>query len=181
MKPHNLISIFHDRFALMFSVAAVAAALVLGAAGCESAALKSNQALVQQQQKQIEQNQMQIQEMLAEQASGTSPGAATPIASMSSNSSAGGCDMAVMSEATRHGGDKMAAGDSTRALGYYQDALSACPGNPRAELNVARAYEALNNRAAAIQHFKAAAESTDPSESAAEQEARSALARLGAS
>jgi len=84
-----------------------------------------------------------------------------------------------MAEATRHGGDKLASGDFTHAIGYYQDALTACPNNPRAELNLAHAYEAAGNRSAAIDHFRDAAHSTDPSESSAEEEARNALVRLG--
>ena len=156
--------------------AAFALGLVLTLGACESATLKANEQQVQQQQAQIEQNQMEIQKMLAQQQSygGASSGSMpAPIAS------AGGCDKAVMATATRHGGDKLASGDFTHAIGYYQDALTACPNNARAELNLAHAYEAAGNRTAAIDHFRDAAHSTDPAESSAEEEARNALVRLG--
>jgi len=86
-----------------------------------------------------------------------------------------------MTQATRQGGDKFAAGDFPGALGYYQDALAACPGNPRAELNVGRAYEALNDKGQALAHYQNAASSSDPAESAAETDAHSAMDRLGGS
>ncbi|MFZ1890075.1 MAG: tetratricopeptide repeat protein [Candidatus Binataceae bacterium] len=169
MIPRNLIRL------TLFAATALGLAVTLGA--CESATLKANEQQVQQQQAQIEQNQMEIQKMLAQQqgyGGGASSGSASaPIAS------AGGCDKSVMAEATRHGGDKLAAGDFTHAIGYYQDALTACPNDPRAELNLAHAYEAAGNRTAAIDHFRDAAHSTDPAESSAEEEARNALVRLG--
>jgi tetratricopeptide (TPR) repeat protein len=86
-----------------------------------------------------------------------------------------------MAQATRQGGDKFAAGDFPGALGYYQDALAACPGNARAELNLGRAYEALNDKGQAMAHYQSAASSTDPGESAAETEAHNAIDRLGGS
>lgn len=136
---------------------------------CQSAALQANQAQVEQQQKQIEQMQEQIEEIKAQNASHTSPPAS------------GSCDHNVMAQATRQGGDKFAAGDFSGALGYYQDALAACPGNARAELNVGRAYEALNDKGQAMAHYQSAASSGDPGESAAETEAHNAIARLEAS
>ena len=156
--------------------AAMALALATMLCACEQAALDANAQQVQQQQVQIEQNQMEIQKMMAQQ---QSPGGGA--SSASAPAPAGnGCDKSVMAVATRHGGDKMAAGDFTHALGYYQDALTACPTNARAELNVARAFEATGNRSSAIEHFRAAAHSTDPAESSAEAQARNALVRLGA-
>jgi len=142
------------------------AALTFGA--CQSAALQANQAQVEQQQKQIEQMQEQIEEIKAQNGAHTFP-------------PSGSCDHDVMAQATRQGGDKFAAGDFPGALGYYRDALAACPGNARAELNVGRAYEALNDKGQAMAHYQSAASSTDPAESAAETEAHNALGRLGGS
>jgi tetratricopeptide (TPR) repeat protein len=146
---------------------------------CEQAALQANAQAVQQQQAQIEQNQLEIQKMLAQQQSYGGGAPSAPASSSTRIASAGGCDSSVMAEATRHGGDKLASGDFTHAIGYYQDALTACPNNPRAELNLAHAYEAAGNRSAAIDHFRNAAHSTDPAQSSAEEEARNALVRLG--
>ena len=86
-----------------------------------------------------------------------------------------------MGQATRQGGDRFAAGDFPGALGYYQDALAACPGNARAELNLGRAYEALNDKGQAMAQYQSAASSGDPAESAAETEAHNAIDRLGGS
>jgi len=151
--------------ALIESFVCMAPALV----ACQSAALQANQAQVEQQQKQIEQMQQQIEEMKAQNGSRTS---APP---------SGSCDHDVMAQATRQGGDKFAAGDFPGALGYYQDALAACPGNARAELNVGRAYEALNDKGQAMAHYQSAASSSDREESAAETEAHNAIDRLGGS
>jgi tetratricopeptide (TPR) repeat protein len=145
------------------------AGLALALVACQSAALQANQAQVEQQQKQIEQMQQQIEEMKAQNGSRTSP------------PPSGSCDHEVMAQATRQGGDKFAAGDFSGALGYYQDALAACPGNARAELNLGRAYEALNDKGQAMAHYQSAASSSDPGESAAETEAHNAIERLGES
>lgn len=85
-----------------------------------------------------------------------------------------------MEKATRKGGDAFAAGDPHKALGYYQDALTACPGNSKAEMNLARTYEALGDRSAAIEHYRAVAKSGS-SDSQSVQDARVALSRLGVS
>ncbi|MDE3158056.1 MAG: hypothetical protein KGM92_04735 [Acidobacteriota bacterium] len=143
--------------------------MALALAACQSAALQANQAQVEQQQKQIEQMQQQIEEIKAQGASRTP------------SSPSGSCDHDVMAQATRQGGDKFAAGDFHGALGYYQDALAACPGNARAELNVGRAYEALNDKGQAMAHYQSAASSSDPGESGAETEAHNAIDRLGGS
>jgi tetratricopeptide (TPR) repeat protein len=145
------------------------AVVTLTLAACQSAALQANQAQVEQQQKQIEQMQEQIEEVKAQTASHTSP------------PPSGSCDHDVMAQATRQGGDKFAAGDFPGALSYYQDGLAACPGNARAELNLGRAYEALNDKGQAMAHYQSAASSTDPGESAAETEARTAMDHLGGS
>jgi len=85
-----------------------------------------------------------------------------------------------MREATRKGGALFAASDFSGALSYYQDALTACPNNARANLNLARTYEAIGDRAEAVAHYRLAANAggteIDPE---AVRDARSALNRLG--
>ncbi len=160
-------------FLAFLTAAVLGLAMILSA--CEQATLDANAKQVQQQQAQIEQNQMEIQRMMAQQQGyGASSGSV-------SATTGTGCDKSVMAAATKHGGDKMAAADFTHALGYYQDALTACPNNARAEVNIARAYEAAGNRTAALEHFRTAAHSSDSTESAAEEEARNAIVRLGGS
>ncbi len=139
----------------------------LAAASCQSAALQANQTQIEQQQEQIEQMQREIATLKAQQSY------ATPMPPP------GSCDRDVMAKATRQGGEKYASGDYSKALGYYQDALSACPGDARAELNVGRAYEALNDREHALDYYQRAASSGDPAEKDAETEAHADLDRLG--
>jgi len=136
--------------------------------GCLQAELDENKNLIDQQQAQIRQMEQEIAALKTQQNNTVAP------------PPPGGCDAGVMAQATRHGGEKLAANDFSKALGYYQDALAACPGNPKAELNVARAYEAVGDRADAIEHYQRAAASGDASEHGAEEQARTALARLGA-
>ncbi len=144
--------------------------LALAAMSCDQAALNANQAQVQAQQTQIEQMQQEIASMKAQQQSFPPSQPAPP---------PGSCDREIMARATKQGGDKYASGDFSKALGYYQDALSACPGNARAELNVGRVYEALNDRGNAQTYYQQAASSSDPAEQAAESEAHTALSQLG--
>ncbi len=141
-------------------------ALLLVLAGCDSATLKAQQQQVQENQQQIEQQQQQIEALKANGPTSYAPGVAPP---------AGGCDRATADTATKRGGDKFASGDYQHALAYYRDALTACPGDPRAEINVARTYEALGDRQSAIEHYRAAASSGG----AGSDEARNALTRLG--
>ena len=136
--------------------------------GCEDTTLKAQQQQVQEQQQQIEQQQEELERLKNQsQSIGYSPGVA---------STPGGCDRATEQTATQRGGDKFASGDYQKALDYYKDALAACSTDPKAEMNVARAYEAMGNRQSAIEHFRAAASSGD---SSASVEAQNALARLG--
>jgi len=81
-------------------------------------------------------------------------------------------------ECHKRGGERFAAGDFNKAILYYNDALSACPNDDRAEVNVARTYEALGNNAAAIKHYRKAAESNGPTVSDASDQAKAALVRL---
>lgn len=143
-------------------------ALLLGSAGCgdQNAA---NQQLVAAQQQQIEQNQRDIEALQAQQQQNQSyPKTAAP---------PGTCDPAVAKVATSRGGQRMAAGDFSKALGYYQDALTACPNMPQGELNVAKACEALGDREHATEYYQKAAASSD---SAVASQANSALTRLKA-
>ena len=106
--------------------------------------------LVQQQQEQLEHQQQELEALQANQNQNYTPGVAS--------SPRGGCDKDVETTATHRGGDKFAAGDFNKALGYYQDALMACPNDERAEVNVARTYEALGNKVAAINLYRKVAD-----------------------
>ncbi|HXW84681.1 MAG TPA: tetratricopeptide repeat protein [Candidatus Binataceae bacterium] len=139
-------------------------------ASCNQGAIDANNRLVQQNQAIIEQNQKEIAELQAQQQSYST----TP-------PPPGGCDKQVMADASRRAGDRVAAGDLRKALGYYQDALAACPGNPNALLNVANTEDALGNRDQAIVYYQQAAASTDPAGADAARQARATLKRLGAS
>ena len=156
----------------------IIAALVLGVfalvgSGCSDQNDATNK-LVQQQQEQLEHQQQELEQLQANQNQGYTPGMAS--------SPRGGCDKDVEMTATHRGGDKFAAGDFNKALGYYQDALLACPNDEKAEINVARTYEALGNKVAAINLYRKVAD-TDKSTatvSDAQEQAKAALLRLQA-
>jgi len=128
--------------------------------------------LVQQQQEQLEHQQQELEALQANQNQSYTPGAAT--------SSRGGCDKQVETVASQRGGEKFASGDFNKALAYYQDALLACPNDERAEVNVARSYEALGNKVAAINLYRKVADSNSATVSDAQEEAKAALLRLQA-
>jgi len=136
-------------------------------AGCGGAAIKANQEQLAQQQTQLDQLKQEVAALQAQNGS-QPPGAATP---------PGGCDDAVMHEASRKGGERFAASDFAHALAYYRDAVSACPTNARAQVNLARTYESLGDSTQARTHYELAVNSSGSDASAA-QEARAALARL---
>ena len=151
------------------------AALALIAAGCMGDQIDATNKLVQQQQEQLEHQQQELEQLQANQNQGYTPGAAT--------SPRGGCDKEVEMTATHRGGDKFAAGDFNKALGYYQDALLSCPNDDRAQVNVARTYEALGNKVAAINLYRKVADTADANSatvSDAQEEAKAALLRLQA-
>ena len=157
----------------------ILAALALGVlaligAGCMSDQIDATNKLVQQQQEQIEHQQQELEQLQASQNQGYTPGAATA-------SARGGCDKEVETIARQRGGDKFAAGEFNKALGYYQDALMACPNDEQAEVNVARAYEALGNKVAAINLYRKVADSNSATVSDAQEESKAALLRLQAS
>jgi Tfp pilus assembly protein PilF len=126
---------------------------------------------LQAQQAQLDQLKQQVSALQNQHASASYSTAAP-----------GGCDPAVMAAATRKGGARMAAGDASQALGYYQDAVTACPTSAQAQLNLANTYETIGDRAAAVQHYRLAAGANGSgADAAATQKARQALTRMGAS
>lgn len=146
-------------------------AALLAVPGCGSEAIEANKRQVQANQEQIEEMQKQILSIQAQQNYGANaPAPGTP----------GTCDKSVMEKATQRGGDAFASGDLNKALGYYQDALTACPGDGKAEMNVARTYEGLGDRAAAIEHYRKIVNS-GTSDDDSRHNARTALSRLGVS
>jgi len=145
----------------------------LVAVGCMGDQIAATNQLVQQQQEQLERQQQELEALKANQNAGYTPGVAT--------SGPGGCDKGVESVASQRGGNRFSAGDFSKALGYYQDALEACPNDDRAMVNVARTYEALGNKSTAINYYRKAADSSGPTVSDASEEARAALERLQAS
>jgi tetratricopeptide (TPR) repeat protein len=155
---------------VLAALALGALALIAVACGDQNA---ETQKLVQQQQDQLERQQQELEALQANQNQGYTPGAAT--------SSPGGCDKGVEMAASQHGGELFSAGNFSKALGYYQDALVACPNDDRAEVNVARTYEALGNNVQAVKYYRKAADHTGPTVSDASEEARAALERLQAS
>ena len=159
MTPNNRIS-----FALALAIFA------LVASGCGGDQIAATQEMVKQQQEQIEQQQQEIDSLKANQVP-YPPGVA---------SASGGCDRGVEDAATERGGERFSSGDFHKALLYYNDALTACPTSDQAQVNVARTYEALGNKLAAIKHYRIAAESTSPTVSDASDQAKAALTRLQA-
>lgn len=148
---------------LVALAAALAAILV---AGCLRAEIEANTRQLEQQKAELEELRREVAALNAA-GSGIAP------------APAGSCDPEVSKIATRRGGERFAASDFSRALGYYQDALAACPGSARAELNVARACEALGQRADAVAHYQNAAKGGGEGGDEAAQRAREALSRLG--
>jgi len=139
-------------------------------AGClNDALLKANQQQLENQQAQLDQLKQQVSALQTQH----------PAYNYSSQTP-GSCDTTIMREATRKGGERFAANDFSSALGYYQDALTACPKSAQANLNLGRAYEAVGDRAQAVTHYRIAASTSgadaDPE---AVRQARAALTRLG--
>jgi len=149
-----------------------AAFMLAGAlGGCLQGAIDANRRQLEDQQAQLDQLKRQVAALQSQRASYST----APLPP-------GACDTAVMKEATRKGGERMAAGDATKALGYYQDAVTACPASAQAQLNLANTYESIGDRALAVQHYRlaAGAKQTD-ADTGAVQKAKDALGRLGAS
>jgi tetratricopeptide (TPR) repeat protein len=157
----------------IFASAGLAILIALGAPGCLSDAIKQNQQQLDQQKAELDQLKQQVADLKAAQQP-SYPATAPP---------PGSCDKAVMQVATRHGGERFAASEFTKALGYYQDAVTACPTSAQAELNVARAYEALGDRDQATDYYRRAIQSAPSDHDAApgvSEQAQQALTRLTA-
>lgn len=143
---------------------------VLTLAGC------FNDALLKANQQQLEHQQTQLNQLKEEVAALQTPRPAYNYPS----SPSGSCDQNIMREATRKGGERFAASDFSGALGYYQDAQTACPNNAQANLNLARAYEAVGDRTQAVSYYRNAANASgSDADAEAVREARAALTRLG--
>ncbi len=149
------------------TILAIAIGLSAAAGGCAGAQLEEMQRQVEAQKAQIDSQAREIAEMRALQQS-----AATTMPPP------GSCDEAVMRKALAHGDDQYAAGRYATALGYYQDAGTACPGNAQAELSLARTYEKLGDRQQASQHYQLARDAAGANNTLAEQ-ARQGMARVG--
>ena len=147
----------------------VIATLILAGAlsGCLQGAIEANQRQLQQQQAELDQLKQQVAALQVQQSQPYTATASAP----------GACDKAVMEVATRKGGERFAASDFTRALGYYQDAATACPTNAQAQLNVARTFEAIGDRTQALTHYKLASAAAGDANAA--RQAREAIVRLG--
>jgi hypothetical protein len=140
-------------------------------AGCMQDQIQANQRQLDAQKAELDQLKQQVQ--VLQNQGGPGAYSTQPIAPDA-------CDTAVMKEATHKGGERMAAGDPASALGYYQDAVTACSKSAEAQLNLAHAYEITGDRAAAKEHYRLAAAATGPSaDPAASQKAREGPARLG--
>jgi tetratricopeptide (TPR) repeat protein len=135
-----------------------------------------NDALLQANQQQLENQQTELDQLKQQVASLQTPHPAFNYASLAP----GSCDAKIMREATLKGGERFAADDFSAALGYYQDALTACPKSAQANLNLARAYEAVGDRAQALSHYRIAANAGgSDADAEAVRQARAALTRLG--
>jgi tetratricopeptide (TPR) repeat protein len=139
-------------------------------AGCfNDALLKANQQQLERQQGELNQLKQQVATLQTQRP-----------ASNYSQVPPGSCDENIMREATRKGGERFAASDFGGALGYYQDALTACPDSARANVNLARTYEAMGDRAQAVIHYRIAAKANgSKANDEAAHDARTALSRLG--
>jgi tetratricopeptide (TPR) repeat protein len=161
-RPERAALVRSGSHALLFFIAS---GLLLS--GCFGDQIKANQQQLDQQQTELDQLKQQL---AAIQAQNQSPAYPTP---------ANGCDDAVLHEASRKGGERFAASDFPHALAYYQDAVNACPHNGRAQLNLARAQEAIGERTPALEHYRLAAQASGADTDAdTAAQARDALARL---
>jgi len=131
--------------------------------------MEANQRQLEQQQTELDQLKQQVSALQVQQSQSYNTTAPKP----------GGCDKDVMEVATRKGGERFAASDFPHALGYYQDAVTACPASAQAQVNLARTFEALGERTQAVEHYKLAASANGAGDADAARQAREAMARLG--
>jgi tetratricopeptide (TPR) repeat protein len=141
--------------------------VLVGALGCvaNNSPIQELQRQVQLQAEEIKHQQAQIAALQAQ----SHPQPALPPPA---------CDHEILRLAQRHGDQQMAAGNFKNALGYFQDALSACPKNDKALLSAAQAASASGERALAIEYYRRAAKAADP---AVATRARQALAAMNRS
>jgi len=145
--------------------------VILALPGCLQNQIDATQQQVTQQQTELEQLEQQVAALQSQR--GPYSTAPTP---------PGTCDVTVMRVASKKGGERFAASDFGHALGYYQDAVTACSTSAQALLNVARTYEAMGDHGNALDYYRRAANATGPNaEPDAVRQAREALNRLGAS
>jgi tetratricopeptide (TPR) repeat protein len=154
------------------AVAVVAVIAVFNATGCaDSAIAEANAAQLQQEQKQIDDLQHQLDALKQQQAK---------FYGMSSSIAPGGCDQGVTHDATQRGEAKLATHDFEAALGYFEDAQTACPNSPEAELNLARAYEAMGEQDQAVPHYQRAISLAGSSNPFITKQAEKALTHIAA-
>jgi tetratricopeptide (TPR) repeat protein len=152
-------------------VAAIALIAIIAASGCMQDQINANNRQLAAEQAEL--NQLKQQVTVLQNQGGRGAYTTPPIAPNA-------CDTVVMKDATHKGGERMAAGNAAEAVGYYQDAVTACPGSAEAQLNLANAYEMTGNNDAALQHYRLAAEASGPNaDPVAIRKARDAIARLG--
>jgi tetratricopeptide (TPR) repeat protein len=145
--------------------------VMLALPGCLQDQINATQQQVTQQQSELEQLEQQVAALQSQR--GPDSTTSTP---------PGACDVTVMRVASKKGGERFSASDFGHALGYYQDAVTACSTSAQALLNVARAYEAMGDHSNALNYYRRAANATGPNaEPDAVRQAREALNRLGAS
>jgi tetratricopeptide (TPR) repeat protein len=149
------------------TILALAIGLSAAGAGCAGAQLAEMQRQVDAQKTQIESQAREIEEMKAQQAAPAASTSAPP----------GSCDDAVMHKALAHGDEQYDTGQYSNALGYYQDAATACPGNAQTELSLARTYERLGDRRQAAQHYQLAHDAAGTNSAIARQ-AQAGIARV---
>src|SRR5712692_8143179 len=139
-------------------------------AGCfNDALLRANQQQLKQQQTELDQLKQEVAALQIQRPAYNHPSLPP-----------GSCDPNIMREATRKGGERFAASDFSGALSYYQDALIACPNSAQANVNLARAYEAVGDRVEAVAHYRTAANASGlDADAEAVRDARAALTRLG--
>jgi tetratricopeptide (TPR) repeat protein len=149
---------------------AAAAGLALLIAGCAGSQLNQMQQQIAQQKAEIEQQSREIEELRAQQQQQAVNTTLPP---------PGSCDDAVMHRALAHGDEQSAGGKYEMALGYYQDAQKACPGNAQVDLSLARVYEAMGDRRQAQHHYQLALSAAAANSTVADQ-ARQGMSRVAA-
>ena len=154
-------------------MASIVLLTVVALTGCMQNQIDANNRQLEAEQTELDQLRQQVK--VLQNQSGQGSYTTPPIAPNA-------CDSDVMKDATRKGGERMASGNPADAVGYYQDAVTACPGSAEAQLNLAHAYEITGDNPAALQHYRLAAAASGPNANpAAVKKARDAITRLSSS